>query len=104
MSQDPDALKIILKLLKGEMVHDLNYHKQLCDKILGNGYEYVHKMKDKPSKYLGKGHRVLFHDHATNVAIGIISGDPKAFLAAELHDLMDFSETKARKIIRGERV
>ena len=65
--------------------------------------EWVCAMKDKPSKWLGRGHRVLFHDHATNLAIGLISGDYRAYIASELHDLLDFSETKSRANLKSTR-
>lgn len=65
--------------------------------------EWVCAMKDKPSKWLGRGHRVLFHDHATNLAIGIFSRDPTAWAIAELHDLVDQTDTKARTNLKRRR-
>lgn len=100
---DPKIFRLLLKYVAGEQIHDLKTHEQLCQVLLGDGYTFVHSAKDRPSKWLGKGHRVLFHDHATNLAIGLISGDYKAGLAAELHDALDFGETNMRKSMKPTR-
>jgi len=101
MPVDPKTLRLIMKYIAGDQIHDLKMHEQLCRSILGNNYTFVHTWKDKPSKWLGKGHRVLFHDAATNMAIGLVSKDPNAAIAGMLHDWLDFYETKARKALRG---
>ena len=97
MPIDPKTLRLIMKYISGDQIHDLKMHEQLCKSILNNDYEFVHKLKDRPSKWLGKGHRVLFHDAATNMAIGLVSKDPNAAIAGMLHDWLDFTETKLRR-------
>lgn len=95
-SLNPKALRLALKYLGGEPLHDLKTHEQLCKILLGDEYTHIHKFKDRPAKYLGKRHRILFHDNATNMALALFSRDPKVYAAALLHDLLDFSDTRLR--------
>lgn len=95
-SLNPKARKLILKYLRGEPLHDRQTHEQLCEALLGDGYGYIHRFKDRPAKYLGKRHRVLFHDQATNIALALVARDPKVYAACVLHDLLDFSDTRLR--------
>lgn len=46
---------------------------------------------DTPFKFLGKSHRILFHDPATAslIASRLYPGDKNAFLAAQYHILID---------------
>jgi hypothetical protein len=61
--------------------------KTLFDK----SYYKIHRRLDEPVKYLGRGHRVLFHDFPTAylVAQECYPGDPNAVLAAYEHILLD---------------
>lgn len=95
-SLDPKLFRLTLKYLSGEPLHDRKTHEQLCKALLGDEYTSIHAFKDRPAKYLGKRHRVLFHDQATNVALALVARDPKVYAAAVLHDLLDFSDTKLR--------
>lgn len=97
---DPLALNIILKLVTGQQIHDKAMHEEICKWVLGQGYGYVHAFKDGPSKYLGKGHRILFHDQTTNVMMGLINRDSNAMIAGMLHDALDFGETRLRRNFR----
>jgi len=45
---------------------------------------------------MGRKHRKVLHDRLTNLFIGLLSGDFGAFLAGELHDLLDRSVRKRR--------
>ena len=70
---------------------------ELIDKVfLGRAHPEVHKFKDAPARLLGPSHRKLFHDHITNMLLGLVYG-PEAFIAGELHDLLDFSTTKLKR-------
>jgi len=64
--------------------------------FLGKEFDYVHKFKDAPARWLGPNHRKLFHDHMTNILLGIAYG-PEAFIAGELHDWLDFSTTELKR-------
>jgi len=76
-------------------------HKLIDRLLLGREYEYVHKFKDYPSKFLGPRHRVLFHDLLTDVAIGLLTRDPKALASAVLHDLTDIVHSRAKRELRN---
>ena len=64
-------------------------HNLLAKILLGKDYDEVNKLKDLPSLLLGPSHRVVFHDPLSNVLIGYLYDDPKALLAAVLHDIVD---------------
>jgi hypothetical protein len=75
-------------------------HHMLLDKVvLGRAMPEVHRFKDGPAKYLGKHHRKLFHDHLTNILLGVVYG-PEAFVSGELHDLLDRAESALKREIR----
>ncbi len=95
-SLDAKALRLALKYLSGEQLHDRRTHEQLCRALLGDEYGYVHRFKDRPARYLGKRHRILFHDNATNIALALVSRDPKVYVAGLLHDLLDRADTQLR--------
>jgi hypothetical protein len=72
-------------------------HHMLLDKaVLGKAMPEVHRFKDGPAKYLGKHHRRLFHDHLTNILLGMAYG-PEAFISGELHDLLDRAESALKR-------
>jgi hypothetical protein len=71
-------------------------HKAIDRAILGREHPLVHIIKDYPYKFLGKRHRILFHDHETNLILGLLLG-PEAFISAELHDIADRFDTKMRR-------
>ena len=65
-------------------------HKVHCyvDRTLfGRSYWRVHRQIDMPYLFLGKKHRVLFHDPFTAIAIAqrLYPGDPMAEEAALVH-------------------
>lgn len=55
--------------------------------FLNKSYWRIHRAMDKPVKYLGRTHRVLFHDPISALAIAenFYPGDPDAQTAALLH-------------------
>ena len=64
-------------------------HNHFTKLLLGKTYDEVHRALDSPAKFLGRGHRVLFHDRAEAALIGYaIAGDEGA-LAAHLHVTLD---------------
>jgi len=80
-------------------------HKLLDLLVLGKKLGYVHRFKDAPYKVLGRKHRVLFHDHATNLMLGLLFGR-EAFISGELHDLLDGVESwlKRQQKLRERRL
>jgi len=77
-------------------------HRALDRLVLGRELPFVHRFKDKPFKVLGRRHRVVFHDPATNIILGLLFG-PEAMVSGFLHDLADHAESLARKHMRGRR-
>lgn len=66
--------------------------------LLGlKGYGYVDRFKDSPFKVLGRRHRILRHDPLTNILLAVEKRDPRAFLAGELHDLVDRGFSRVNK-------
>lgn len=58
--------------------------------MFGKVYETVHAIKDAPARQIpGPRHRQLRHDHISNAVIATELGDPEAFLAGEVHDILD---------------
>jgi hypothetical protein len=66
-------------------------HRRIRHLLGLKGYGYVDRYKDAPFKVLGRRHRILRHDLLTNLLLAVETGDPRAFLAGELHDLADQS-------------
>jgi len=64
-------------------------HEIACQLLLGRSYTRIHRAKDSMWRVEGVRHRRWWHNRATNIALALLLGDPKAFLAGELHDLMD---------------
>jgi hypothetical protein len=74
-------------------------HLALDRLVFGKTYDKVHHIKDKPSKWMGSKHRKALHDPVSNLVLALIEypRDPtRAFLSAQLHDLIDFGISKAR--------
>ena len=65
----------------------LRAHRYIDYLYLNKSYWKIHRAMDKPVKYLGRSHRVLFHDVISAVAIAryFYPGDPDAETAALLH-------------------
>jgi hypothetical protein len=69
-------------------------HRVHCyvDRLLfGKSYWRLHRALDKPVIFLGKRHRVLFHDGFSSAVIAqrLYPGDPRAVEAALVHVQLD---------------
>jgi len=66
-------------------------HRYVDRKLFGRSYWKIHVKMDAPWLLLGRTHRVLFHDHATAVAIAqeYYPNDPNAALSASHHIFID---------------
>jgi hypothetical protein len=66
-------------------------HRYVDIECFGKSYWKIHRKMDEPVVYLGRSHRVLFHDPWAAVAIArqCYPGDPRAVEAANLHILTD---------------
>jgi len=65
-------------------------HKYFERLILGKEYD-VGRIIDKPAKYLGKKHRILFHDTETALILGLLKRDINYSIATLLHIALDKS-------------
>jgi hypothetical protein len=73
-------------------------HEKISKIILGEKYSKVHKAMDYPVKYLGKRHRILFHDILSASLIGFSIYGYNGALAGILHLIADKNfNTKFRK-------
>jgi hypothetical protein len=81
----------MLDFLEVCFVPSLRVHAFVDRTLFGKSYYKIHRRLDEPVKYLGRGHRVLFHDFPTAylVAQECYPGDPNAVLAAYEHILLD---------------
>lgn len=78
-------------------------HNALDTALFGRSFDKVHKLKDKPARFLGPSHRRVLHDPLSNLAVALTTypEDPlKAMIAATLHDLVDSKVTEAKRRIR----
>ena len=65
-------------------------HREITRLLLGKPHSKVHRAIDFPYKFLGRKHRVLFHDPFTSVLVARAASKEKgASLAAILHVLTD---------------
>ena len=72
-------------------------HNLVNKMILGDDYDWLNKLIDSPSKWLGPYHRVLFHDEKRDPLITLLlTGDPGAAAAHLLHILVD-KDKRARE-------
>jgi len=65
-------------------------HEYLSKLFFGKPYGKIHRVLDFPSKWLGRKHRILFHDMFSASLIGMgISDDPMAPYVAQYHVIFD---------------
>ncbi len=64
-------------------------HNHFTKRILGKTYDEVHAALDFPVKFLGRRHRVLFHDRAEAALIGYGIAGVEGALAAQWHVILD---------------
>ena len=81
---------------------DRNAHRRVTQMILGSDFDWIHAFKDRPAKVMGPSHRSILHDQSTNMVIAMQAAsqgeDPlRAYMAAELHDLIDRESTKMKR-------
>jgi hypothetical protein len=84
--------------MPGPEVH--NY----VDRVLfGRSYWRIHSSMDRPYKYIGRYHRVLFHDplSATLIARKQYPNDPNAIAAAQCHIALDNICSRDRDLKRA---
>lgn len=70
---------------------NLLVHEFIDETFFGRSFKKLHRAIDKPVFYLGRRHRVLFHDpvSASLIAQKLYPNDKDAILAAHYHILFD---------------
>lgn len=81
----------MLGFLEVGLVPGWRVHAFVDRTLFGKSYSKIHRRLDEPVKYLGRSHRVLFHDFPTAylVARDCYPGDSNAVFAAYGHILLD---------------
>ena len=73
-------------------------HEKISRILLGKKYSKVHKIMDYPVRYLGRKHRILFHDILSASLIGFLTYGWDGALAGILHLITDkYFNTKLKK-------
>jgi hypothetical protein len=60
-------------------------HRGISEILLGEPCEKTNKVIDYPVRFLGRGHRVLFHDLISAIVLGYLSDDLYGIPAGALH-------------------
>ncbi len=79
---------------------DRKGHLNIDQFLFGRTFDRVHAQKDVYAKYLGPSHRRIAHDPLSNMIIAAVEypNDPlRAFLAAQVHDLVDQASTSLKR-------
>jgi hypothetical protein len=79
-------------------------HEKISELITGKKCSLTHKIIDYPVRYLGRKHRILFHDLFSVMIIGILSDGYEGFLSGILHLITDYyinSKFKKKIAIQG---
>jgi len=64
---------------------DRDVHRKLSRYLTGDDCNATHAAIDYPFRFLGRGHRVLFHDPLSAMMIGYIMDRYKGVASAVLH-------------------
>jgi hypothetical protein len=75
-------------------------HKKLDKFLFGREHPEVHTMLDLPSTWLGKEHRVLFHDEPTAVLMGLAVGGVEGAISALFHVWLDRAYTQTSYYVK----
>jgi len=74
-------------------------HKMISRLLTGYECDKTHAALDWPAKYLGRGHRILFHDPISAFLLGYICNGPEGAVSGVAHILTDYLVTKYIKKI-----
>jgi hypothetical protein len=74
-------------------------HRKISKILTGKSCESTHNLIDYPVRFLGKKHRILFHDPISALAIGFLSDGLKGSISALAHLALDEAYSK-NKLLR----
>ena len=72
-------------------------HRLISKMITGYECDKTHAAIDWPAKYLGRGHRILFHDPISAFVIGYFCNGPEGAVSGVTHILADYLISKYRR-------
>jgi hypothetical protein len=75
-------------------------HNKISRMLVEDPCDRVHYVMDYPSRYLGRGHRILFHDPITAMLIGYSLKGKRGAASAIAHILTDYSVTELRSYLK----
>jgi hypothetical protein len=68
---------------------DLQTHKKISELLIGNACEQTNRTIDYPVRFLGREHRILFHDPLSAALIGMMTGGRDGVYSALIHLAVD---------------
>lgn len=72
-------------------------HRLISRIITGYDCDKTHAVIDLPFRYLGRGHRVLFHDPVSAALIGYLCDREQGAISGIAHIVTDYVVSKLRK-------
>lgn len=79
---------------------DLQTHKNISKLLIGEECEITNKIIDYPVRFLGRNHRIFFHDPISAALIGILTGEENGMYSALLHLVIDkYSTNQLAKLV-----
>jgi hypothetical protein len=64
-------------------------HTKLSEALLGDGCNATHAVIDYPYRFLGRRHRILFHDPLSAMLLGYLADGKKGVVSALMHLVED---------------
>jgi hypothetical protein len=76
-------------------------HERISKILVGSSCEHVHYLLDFPYKFLGKKHRILFHDPISAILIGYLIEGYKGVISALAHIATDYFSSEIKKYLKN---
>lgn len=78
-----------------------NVHKKISKIVVDDSCERIHYLIDFPYRFLGKKHRILFHDPVSAVIIGYLAEGNKGVVSALTHIVADYGMSELNKYFKN---
>lgn len=76
-------------------------HDKISRFLVEDPCDQVHYVMDYPSRFLGRGHRILFHDPITAILIGYSLKGERGAVSAISHILTDYTVTELKRYLKN---
>jgi uncharacterized metal-binding protein len=76
-------------------------HEKISKILVGDSCKNVHYLMDLPYKFLGRKHRMLFHDPLSGIVIGYLAGGEKGVVSALAHIATDYCSSEFKKYLKN---